>query len=143
MIKNEALEPVFSFASQNLPAQDWKQRYAGLIALGAIIVGPERDAFKKMVMPGLQGLIGMFTDSSLKVRESLTWVIGKICEHHADILINHSDDFTGFFVNQLCVSLQDKPKISQQVCQAIDRLSESTADLNSQECESNALTPYF
>lgn len=96
-----------------------------------------------MVMPGLQGLIGMFTDSSLKVRESLTWVIGKICEHHADILINNNE-FTGLFVNQLCNSLQDKPKISQQVCQAIDRLSESVADLNNQDlCESNALTPYF
>ena len=68
-----------------------------------------------MVMPGLQGLIGMFTDSSLKVRESLTWVIGKICEHHSDLLVENNE-FTGIFINQLCMSLQDKPKISQQVC---------------------------
>jgi hypothetical protein len=35
-------------------------RYAALIALGAIIEGPERQQFKEILLPGLENLLKMF-----------------------------------------------------------------------------------
>jgi hypothetical protein len=30
----------------------------------------------------------MFKDPSRKVREAIAWVMSRICEHHADVLLN-------------------------------------------------------
>jgi len=65
-------------------------RYAALIALGAIIEGPDRQKFKEVLFPGLENLLKMFQDTSSKVREAISWVVSKICEHHADV-VTHND----------------------------------------------------
>jgi hypothetical protein len=103
--------PVFQFTSQNMNAQNWKQRYSSLIGLGCIIEGPERDEFKKVLMPGMQDLLKMYADSSMKVREAVSWVGNKICEHHSDV-VTDNNELMAVFVNTLCHSLQDKPRIS-------------------------------
>lgn len=123
---------------------DWKQRYAALITLGAIIEGPERKAFKDTLNPGLANLINMFKDQSMKVREACSWVFCKICEHHADVLSNNAE-LMPYFVAQLCESLQDKPRISIQCCLAIEKFCQSIAPLSEEEEEfqSNVLTPHF
>jgi len=97
-------------------------RYAALIALGAIIEGPERQKFKEVLVPGLENLLKMFQDASTKVREAISWVVSKICEHHADV-VTQSPEATAFFCNMLRNSLADKPRVSNQCCAAIEKLS--------------------
>ncbi len=67
---------------------NWKLRYSALLALGAITEGPDRQMFLNIILPGLESLIQMFNDPHGKVREAISWVISKICEHHADVLAN-------------------------------------------------------
>lgn len=86
LIKNDVMELVFPFVSENLHKPDWKMRYSALIALGAIIEGPDKIKFKEVLVPGLENLLKMFQDTSSKVRESISWVVSKICEHHADVV---------------------------------------------------------
>lgn len=39
-----------------------------------------------VIIPGLQNLVNMFQDPHAKVRESIAWVMSKICENHAEVL---------------------------------------------------------
>jgi hypothetical protein len=66
----------------------------------------------------------MYSDPSVRVRAAISWLFGKICEHYADI-ITSNPEVTRIFVGTLMNSLQDKPKISEYSCLAIDKLAES------------------
>lgn len=83
----------------------------------------------------------MFTDQSLKVREAISWVIRKICEVHAEVLVS-SPQLTQHFITVIQSSLQDKPSVSIQSCTAIEKLAESLQPVAEGQTE-NALTPYF
>mmetsp|Transcript_41566 Transcript_41566/g.54730 ORF Transcript_41566/g.54730 Transcript_41566/m.54730 type:complete len:182 (+) Transcript_41566:773-1318(+) len=50
LLKNYVLTPVVEFVKQNIMDQDWKKRYAALIALGAVADGPEKQAFASMIL---------------------------------------------------------------------------------------------
>ena len=95
---------VFAFVSTHVTSAEWKMRYSALIALGAIIEGPDRQSFKDILLPGLENLLKMFQDTSSKVREAISWVVSKICEHHADV-VTSTTNATQFFVNILTQSL--------------------------------------
>lgn len=88
VIGNNIIEPIIGFVSQNIMNEDWKKRYSSLLALGAITEGPEKLKFMNVIIPGLQNLIGMFNDPHGKVREAISWVMSKICEHHSDVITN-------------------------------------------------------
>jgi len=68
----------------------------------------------------------MFKDSSIKVREAISWVTFQICTHHADVMVCTPEQTT-MFVTVLMQSLSDKPKVSVYLCQAIEKLGESLA----------------
>lgn len=36
------MEPVINFVSENIGSEDWKKRYAALLALGSITEGPDK-----------------------------------------------------------------------------------------------------
>lgn len=76
----------------------------------------------------------MFQDQSIKVREAISWVIYQICQHHADVMTCNVDQ-TALFVNVLTNSLQDRPKVSVYICQAIEKLAESVAPYSSEQTE--------
>jgi len=109
--------------STNITSPDWKQRYSALLALGAITEGPDRAQFLNIIVPGLPSLIDMFNDVHAKVREAISWVISKICEHHADVLAN--PDLINTIVPLFIERLNDKPRISNQICRAIENLATS------------------
>jgi len=58
------------------------------MALGSITEGPEKQKFLGVILHALQNLLAMFKDSNGKVREAISWVMSRICEHHADVLTN-------------------------------------------------------
>ena len=75
LLRNEVIQPVIGFVSSNILDQNWKNRYAALIALGAIAEGPEKPAFANILESSITNLLNMYSDSSLKVREAISWVI--------------------------------------------------------------------
>jgi len=49
LLRNDVIQPVIAFVSQYILDQTWKNRYAALIALGAIAEGPEKVAFAQIL----------------------------------------------------------------------------------------------
>ena len=137
VIGNDIIGPVIAFVSQHIQDQNWKQRYSALIALGAITEGPEKIQYMNIILPGLQNLLQMFQDQHGKVREAIAWVMSKICEHHAEVFTSNQA-ILQVVVPIFMQSVKDKPRISNQICRAIEYLAASTA-----ASENNPLSPYF
>jgi importin subunit beta-1 len=88
LLGNHVLEPVVEFVAANIQQAHWKNKYASLMALGSITEGPEKQKFLEVVIQALQNLLMMFKDKNPKVREAISWVMARICEHHADVFAN-------------------------------------------------------
>jgi hypothetical protein len=82
-----------------------------LIALGAITEGPEKMKLMQVIVPGLPNLVNMFNDQHAKVREAISWVMSKICEHHSDIITNDPNTLAGIMPSFIG-AVKDKPRIS-------------------------------
>jgi len=117
------MDPVVQFVSGNIQLQDWKNKYASLMALGSIAEGPEKMKFYEMLMYSLQNLLQMFKDKNAKVREAISWVMARISEHHADVLSDPS--IMSQFIFCILDAVKDRPRISNQCCSAIMKLASS------------------
>ena len=62
------------------------------------------------MLNALPALLNMFTDKNSKIREALSWVFHRICEHHPDFVSNKQ--VADEFIPRLKQGLQDKPRIS-------------------------------
>ncbi len=91
----------------------------------------------QVIVPGLPNLINMFQDQHSKVREAIAWVISKICEHHSEVITANQQTFVAV-MPVLMESIKDKPRISNQICRALEYLGTSTATQ-----QNNPLAPYF
>jgi hypothetical protein len=91
LLRSDVIAPVVEFVSLNILDGNWKNRYAALIALGAIAEGPEKTTFATILVPSIGNLLNMFKDQSIKVREAISWVVNQICEHHAEVLVSSSE----------------------------------------------------
>lgn len=129
LIGSQCLPPVVEFVSTNISSPDWRKRYAAIISLGTITECPDKVSFNQILIPSMENLLKMYSDPSVRVRSAISWLFGKICEHYADI-ITSNNDITRVFIGTLINSLQDKPKISEYSCLAIDKLAESLQPVN-------------
>lgn len=66
--------------------------------------------------------------------------MSRICEHHSDVLTNQQ--ILPQFMNCVTQAIRDKPRISNQCCQALERLAVSCEPISNEQV-SNAITPYF
>lgn len=85
---------------------------------------PDKAAMNHILADSLIMLLNMFKDVSIKVREAISWVIQKACEHHGDVLTNTFEG-TQLVLQSIIQSLQDKPKISRNSSTALQKLAES------------------
>jgi len=53
LLRNEILGPVVAFVQRNIMHADWKNRYAALMALGAVSDGPDKRAFAQILTPSI------------------------------------------------------------------------------------------
>ncbi|KAL8366918.1 hypothetical protein RB599_011193 [Gaeumannomyces hyphopodioides] len=74
------IPPVIQFVEANLRAEDWHHRDAAVSAFGAIMEGPEEKVLEPIVKSALQILISMMDDSSLHVKDSTAYALGRITE---------------------------------------------------------------
>jgi len=81
----------------------------------------------------------MFKDPNAKVREAISWVMSRICEHHADVVT--SPQAVHQILPILKEALKDKPRISNQCCAAFEKLAFACQPLEGES--SNCITPYF
>jgi hypothetical protein len=53
---------VIAFVADNIKSDQWKMKYASLIALGSITEGPNKQNFLGIIIQSFQNLISMFND---------------------------------------------------------------------------------
>jgi hypothetical protein len=86
------------------------------MALGCIAEGPEKKEFYEMIKQAFEMFSNMFSIMHSKVREVICWVMARICEHYPNVF----DDakVAEVFIGKLNNCIKDKPRISNQCCDA-------------------------
>lgn len=133
------IQPVLQFVEANLRHEDWHNRDAAVSAFGAIMDGPDEKTLDPIVKQALPILIGMMDDSSLHVKDSTAYALGRITESISDAIdpAVHLDPL----VRSLFNGLMSNAKIASSCCWALMNLAERfSGDLDAQQ---NAMTPHF
>ena len=136
---NDVVPPVVTYAGTNLQMPGWRAKYSGLLALGSITEGPEKTQFAQVIGQALASLMQLCKDQSAKVRKAAVWVLGKICEHHAEVVATPA--VSQELLPLLTAGLKDTPPISEQCCAALAGLATSCEPVEGEPA--NCLTPGF
>ena len=56
------------------------------MALGSIVEGPDRVQLASLFSQALPNLHSLTSDQNSKICEITAWVLGRLCEFHAEIL---------------------------------------------------------
>ena len=100
-------------------------RFAGLIALGSITDGPDKQKFLEVIAQALNSLFLLFSDQSPKVRQAICWVFSRLSEHHPDIFLDQQ--VAEQFIPRLRDLISDKARISNQCCAVFEKLAAAHA----------------
>jgi importin subunit beta-1 len=138
-VGSAVIQPVIQFVEANLRHEDWHNRDAAVSAFGAIMDGPEEKLLDPIVKSGMQPLISMMEDSSVHVRDSTAYALGRITETCSEAL----DPNTHLepLVRSLFNGLMTNPKMAASCCWALMNLAERFAgDIGAAQ---NPMTPHF
>ena len=110
------------------------------MALGSITEGPPKLQFSEVIVGTAPILLDLFKDQSVKVREANSWVLSRICENHADVLLEPNT--LKSFMYHILVALKDLPKISYHCCTALEKLAVA-CEPTAQAQQQNPLSQYY
>ncbi|KAI0908666.1 armadillo-type protein [Ustulina deusta] len=130
--------PVLQFVEQHLRSEDWHYREAAVAAFGAIMEGPEEKTLEPIVKQALPILIGMMDDSSVFVKDSTAYALGRITEACSEAIDpnTHLDPL----IRSLFAGIHDS-KMAASCCWALMNLADRfSGDF---EATSNPITPHF
>lgn len=117
---------VLPFVQQYMTNDDWRYRDAAVYALGAILEGPEPATLVPFIGAVITTLLQLMNDSSVQVKDTTAWVIGRICEHIPSAVLT---DLTIMpLLTTLVASLAAEPRVAANVCWAISSLAEAAYD---------------
>lgn len=57
LLGNHFMDPVVQFVAVNFQLDNWKAKYASLMALGSITEGPDKQKFLEVIIQALQNLL--------------------------------------------------------------------------------------
>lgn len=124
-VQSEIIQPVLSFVEENIRSEDWHRRDAAVAAFGAIMDGPNQKVLDPLVNQALPVLIGMMDDSSVIVRDSTAFALGRICELSNNAI--DPDVHLQVLISCLFNGLASTPKIAGSCCWALMNLTERFA----------------
>lgn len=130
--------PVLQFVEQHLRSDDWHYREAAVAAFGAIMDGPEEKTLEPIVKQALPILISMMDDSSVIVKDSTAYALGRITESCSEAIDpnSHLDPL----IRALFANVHDS-RMAASCCWALMNLAERfSGDF---EATSNPITPHF
>lgn len=133
------ISPVLQFVEGNLRSENWHNRDAAVSAFGAIMEGPDEKVLEPIVKQALPILIGMMDDSSVQVKDSTAYALGRITEACSEAIdpAQHLDPL----IRSLFAGLLNNSKMAASCCWALMNLAERFAgDIEATE---NAITPHF
>ena len=90
------------FIEENLASTDWHFREAAVLAFGSILEGPRRELLEPLALSAFPALFRLFGDSSISVRDTNMWALGRVCELHPRFIpLEHSEQLAASFAGGL------------------------------------------
>ncbi|KAL6813285.1 armadillo-type protein [Trichoderma sp. SZMC 28013] len=133
------IAPVLSFVESNLRSDDWHNRDAAVSAFGAIMEGPDEKVLEPIVKQALPVLITMMDDSSLQVKDSTAYALGRVTEACSEAI--DAQQHLPTLIASLFKGLISNAKMAPSCCWALMNLAERFAgDFGA---SSNPITPHF
>ena len=139
-VGNAVVSPVLAYVEANIRSEDWHLRDASASAFGAIMEGPEEKMLDNIVKQALPVLISMMSDSSLIVKDSVAFTLGRISECVANSI--DVEKHLPALVESLFAGLASHPKMASSCCWALMNLAQNFSS-EQPGAETNAMTPYF
>ena len=138
-VGSQVVPPVLSFVEANLRNTDWHYRDAAVSAFGAMMEGPDEKVLDPLVKQALPVLIGMMDDSSVQVKDSAAYALGRICEAVSEAIdpVEHLQPL----ITALFGGLSSHPKMASSCCWALMNLADRFA--GEPGCQTNALSQHF
>jgi len=84
------------------------------VHLGSILEGPNPENLKPVVEQAMPMLIELLKDSSIVVRDTSAWTVGRICEILPDAVIN--ENFLNPLLHAMVEGLNSEPRVAANVC---------------------------
>jgi|JI10StandDraft_1071094.scaffolds.fasta_scaffold157199_3 hypothetical protein len=128
-VGDEIITDVLDFVSEKIQQDhSWRDKYFGLLALGAILEGPSKDSLINILTPAMDRLLMLFDDESVKVRETTAWFFSKVSQHHVELLGTESL-FPSLYTH-IDKGLKDDPRVA---CNSASIVTELAKSLRPQE----------
>jgi len=137
---------VLPFVKDNISSPDWRFRDAAVMSFGSILEGPDPTGLKPLVEQAMPLLIDLLKDSSVAVRDTTAWTVGRICDMIPDAVI--TEQYLNPLLHALVEGLTAEPRVAANVCWAFSSLAEAAyeaADVPEEgsEPETYCLSSYF
>jgi importin subunit beta-1 len=124
--EDDIVPHVLPFVKDNIKDADWRHRDAALMAFGCILEGPDPAQLKPLVEQAMPMLIETMKDSSVVVKDTAAWTIGRVCELIPDAAINPAT--LQPLLEALVNGLSAEPRVASNVCWAFSSLAEAAYD---------------
>ncbi|KAK3074230.1 karyopherin Kap95 [Teratosphaeriaceae sp. CCFEE 6253] len=138
-VGSQTVAPVLSFVESGLRNEDWHYRDAAVSAFGAIMEGPDEKVLEPLVKQALPVLIGMMNDSSVHVKDSAAYALGRVCEAVPDAI--DPNEHLQPLISALFTGLSSHPRMASSCCWALMNLADRFA--GEPGCTTNALSQHF
>ncbi|CAG0884070.1 unnamed protein product [Cyprideis torosa] len=125
--EDAVIEHVLPFVQQHITSPDWRYREASVMAFGSILEGPNTDTLVPIVIQAMPLLIELLKDSSVAVRDTTAWTVGKVCEIVPGAVLQ--DNFLKPLLGALVEGLQAEPRVAANICWAFTSLAEGANEL--------------
>ncbi|KAG1714873.1 Importin subunit beta-1 [Nymphon striatum] len=142
--EDDIVQYVLPFVNNNVENNDWRYRDAAVMAFGSILSGPDATKLKPLVDQAMPVTIKLMGDSSVTVRDTTAWVIGRVCQTIPSAVVN--TDLIQPLLNALVEGLSAEPRVATNVCWAFSSLSEACyedAQTECEEAETYIMSAYF
>jgi importin subunit beta-1 len=138
-VQGDIIQPVLTFVEENIRNEDWHRRDAAVASFGAIMDGPELDVLEPLVKQALPVLINMMEDSSVIVRDSTAFALGRICESCPSAL--DTNVHLQPLISALFTGLASTPKIAGSCCWSLISIAENFSAQD--DDQTNPLSKHF
>jgi len=144
--EDDIVPHVLPFVKDNIKDADWRHRDAALMAFGSILEGPDSEKLKPLVEQAMPMLIETMKDSSVVVKDTAAWTIGRVCEIIPEAAINPATMQP--LLEALVNGLMAEPRVASNVCWAFTSLTEAAYEAADRMDDDDTpptycLSPYF
>lgn len=133
--EDDVVGHVLPYVKEHIVHTDWRNRDAAVMAFGSILEGPDRNKLKPIVEQAMPTLINLLKDSSVVVRDTTAWAVGRVCEILPEAVIN--DTCLPPLLEALVQGLEAEPRVAHNVCWAVSSLAEAAYEIAADTADEN------